>query len=335
MKKYIIAIFIVLVQFQVYSQKNEIQPYKILEGHTYKINYLHFSNDGRYLASGGWDNYTILWDMENFSKLKTLKGHSDWVRELNITPNNKYVVSGSHDGTVNIYALNTGELKHVIKITPENFIKKGIYPEFDRRVKNAVCAVSFTPDGKYLLVGTLDEYIRIFDTSEFELINKLKAHHNGTGYIDFSKDGNLMVSGSIYKELIVWDTQTYLPKHILKEHRGYNSSFQLFNQDKYLVNAANDTINVWNVTNGELIRSIPAQDKLQSVQLTPDEKYMLTCGEDHMLILWDFESGKELWSYKNSKPELADCKISPNGELLALATPEGKILIWEIKDLVK
>jgi WD40 repeat protein len=70
-------------------------------------------------------------------------------------------------------------------------------------------------------------------------------------------------------------------------------------------------------------------------RVTPDEKYMVTCAEEHTLKLWDFGSGEELWTYKNPKPELADCKISPDGKYLALATPEGKILIWRIRDLVK
>ena len=62
---------------------------------------------------------------------------------------------------------------------------------------------------------------------------------------------------------------------------------------------------------------------------------MATCAEDYTLILWDFKSGKQIWKYNNPKPELADCKISPDGKFLALATPEGNILIWKMSELVE
>jgi len=334
-KNYILRFVLVLMPFQILAQNDIIKPSKVLEAHTYKINYIRFSEDGKYLASGGWDNYTILWDMESFSKIRTLDGHSDWIREVNISPNNKIVVSGSQDGSVKIWDLLTGELMHTIVISPQEFVKKSLYPEFDRKSKNAVCALAFSPDGKYLVIGTLDEFIRFWDLDQHKLTKKIKAHTNGTGYITFNTEGNVMISGSIYNELIVWDFNKFKPLKTIVEYRGYNSSFEFLNNDKQLINTANDTINVWDIWSGKLLRSIPAQDMLQSVQLTPDQKYMVTCGEDHKLKLWNFESGQELWSYSNPKPELADCKISPNGELLALATPEGKVLVWYIDELIK
>ena len=252
-----------------------------------------------------------------------------------LSPDNKYVVSGSHDGSFKIWDLYSGELKYDIEPTPREFIKKGMFPEFDRKAKNAISALAFSPDGRYFAVGSTDELIRIWDSKSFELIHTLDGHESSVFYIDFSKNGDLMVSGAIYNELIIWNTKTFKPINKLSEEWGYNGSFQFFNNDKYLLNTGNNKINVWDISEGNLIRSYPVQKMLQSVQLTPDEKYMFTCAEDHTLKLWDFNSGEELWAYKNPKPELADCKISPDGKYLALATPEGKILIWKLEDLIK
>ena len=85
MKKVLFNIILVFIISPIVGQNN-IEPYKVLTGHQYKINYLRFSDDGKFLASGGWDNYTILWDMETFSKLNILEGHSDWIREVDIKP---------------------------------------------------------------------------------------------------------------------------------------------------------------------------------------------------------------------------------------------------------
>lgn len=334
MKKILIN-FILLFIFSPIIGQNNIDPFKVLTGHKYKINYIRFSKDGRYLASGGWDDYVVVWDMKTFTKIHVLKGHTDWIREIEFSPDNKHIVSGSHDGSFKIWDLYSGKLEHDVEPTPREFIKKGPFPEFDRKAKNAISALAYSPDGKFLAVGSTDKLIRIWDLESFELIQKLKGHNTSVFYIAFSSKDDIMISGSIYENLIAWDTKSFKPLRKISEESGYNGSFQLFNDEKYLLNTGNDTINIWEISTGNLIRSIPAQDMLQSVQLTPDEKYMVTCGEDYTLKLWDFKTGKELWTYSNPKPELADCKISPDGKLLALATPEGKILIWKIEDLIK
>jgi|GEM_PF-1512206 len=331
MKKILFNIVLIFIFFPGIGQNN-IEPFKVLTGHKYKLNYLRFSDDSKFLVSGGWDNNVILWDMETFSKLHVLNGHTDWIREVDISPDNKFVVSGSHDGSIKIWDLYSGEMKYDIEPTPREFINKGIIPELDRKAKNAISALAFSPDGRYFAVGSTDDLIRILDSKSFELIHTLEGHGASVFYIDFSKNSDIMVSGAIYNELIVWDTKTFRPIRKLKEERGYNGSFQFFNNDKYLLNTGNSKINEWDIYEGNLIRSYPVQKMLQSVQLTTDEKYMFTCAEDHTLKLWDFNSGEELWSYTNTKPELADCKISPDGKYLALATPEGKILIWKLKD---
>ncbi len=331
MRLYIVLFIMYIVGF---CQQQDSDLYRVLVGHKHKINYLRFSKDGKYLASGGWDNTVVIWDVESFTKVHTLCGHTDWIREIAISPDNKYVASASHDGSFRIWNLQTGKLIREIKVVPNEILHKSLYPEFDRKTNNAVCALAFSPDSKSLTVGTLDEFIRIWDLNSLELIKKFKANENGVGYISYNTNGDVMISGSINVDLIIWDVQSYKPIHQIKVNRGYNCSFQLFNNDKYLINAGNDSINVWKISDGSFIRSIPVQDMLQSVQITQDEKYMVTCGEDHLLILWDYKSGKEIWRYKNPKPELADCKISPDGKLLALATPEGKILIWKISDLI-
>jgi len=334
MRKLIIKILLIITVTTSYSQIENKEPFKVLSGHEHKINYLSFSHDSKYLASGGWDNTVRLWNLETFTEVHELKGHNDWVREVCISYDNEYILSGSQDGTFFIWELISGKLKSKVDISPKEFSSK-IFPEFERKYKNAVCAVTFSQDRKYAAIGSSDSFIRIYELESMQLIHTLKGHNGSVFYIVFGKNDEIMVSGSFHEELIVWDTKTFRPIKVLDEKNGYNGSFQLFQDNKFLVNTGNCVINVWDILKGNIIRTIPVQCDLQSVQLTPDEKYLITCAEDHTVKIWDFETEKELWTYYNPKPEVADCKISPDGKYLAVATPESNILIWEIAELIK
>ena len=335
MRKLIVKILLILTILPAYGQINTEVPFKILKGHQFKVMYLRFSSDGKYLASCGWDNTVRIWDMEDFSEVKVLKGHTDNVWVVDISKDNRFVLSGSMDASFILWNLNTGELIHKVNILPE---KVKIYPQIPKESPewpNSIFGAAFDNKTKIIAIGSSDRLIRIYDIESLKLLHTLKGHENEVYDIIFSADNNFMVSGAFNKELIIWDTKTFKPIKTIKEEQGYNGSFQLINSDKWLINTGNCKINVWDISSGEIIRSIPVQCSLQSVQITPDEKYIATCAEDHSIKLWDFKTGKELWCYINQKPEVADCKISPNGKYLAVATPESNILIWKISELVK
>ncbi len=310
-----------------FGQTNTIDPLKVLSGHKYKINCLCYSNDGKYLASGSWDNTVMVWDMGTYTLLYELKGHSDWIRGISISPGNKYIVSTSHDGTFILWDLASGNLIKQVRISEGKIMKKGIIPELSRETINSVSSVAFSTDGELLATGSVDNLIRIWDVKTFKLLHTLEGHNHSVFSIIFSN--NLMISGAIYSELIIWDLKDFKPIKTLKETKCYNGSLHIIHNGELLANTGNCHINIWDIYSGEIVRKIPVQCQLQGLQFTPEEKYMITCAEDHTVKIWDFENGEEVWSYYNPKPEIADCKLSPDGMYLAVATPESNILIWE------
>jgi WD40 repeat protein len=50
--------------------------YPDLKGHSNIVYSVAFSNDGKYLVSGGWDRLVKLWDIDSHTNVTDLEGHA-------------------------------------------------------------------------------------------------------------------------------------------------------------------------------------------------------------------------------------------------------------------
>lgn len=333
MEKLVNILICILIEFICIGQDNAVKPYKILKGHPYKIMYLEYSSDGKYLASCGWDNTIRIWDMNNFSELKVLKGHSDVVWTSVFSNNGEYLVSGSRDASYILWDLKSGKIiKRVNDFPPKAKLILDKPDAPDVKWPNSVHGLAFSNNDKLLAAGCAEGKIRIYETGTLKLLHTLEGHKGIVIAIRFSKKRDWMLSSGVANEIIVWNTKTFKPLHIIKSKNVY--IFQFFDNEKYLLNAGACTVEIYKTSNWKKIRSIPVQCGIQNAQLFAGGKYMAICGEDHTARLYDFKTGKEIWCYSNPKPEVGFCSISADENYFAVGIPEGDILVWKIKDLI-
>src|SRR5437764_5593593 len=70
--------------------------------------HIAWSQDGRVLASGSFDNTICLWDGQTGQPLRTLEGHSDFVYSVAWSPDGKVLASASTDHTVRLWNTQIG-----------------------------------------------------------------------------------------------------------------------------------------------------------------------------------------------------------------------------------
>lgn len=98
-----------LVKLWSYPEKK-----KVVELNHKWVKSLSFSDDEKYLASGG-SRDVKLWDAETHQLIHTFSGHKANVRAVTFDPTGKFIISASEDGTINCWNIGTRGLHSNLK----------------------------------------------------------------------------------------------------------------------------------------------------------------------------------------------------------------------------
>lgn len=120
-------------------------------GHEDAIEELQFSPDGRYLATGSWDQTVGLWDVRSRSLVRRLRGHRGSVNCVAFSTDGRTLASGADDGTVRLWDLRTLRELAVLDAQPAG-----------------VWAIAFSPDGRRVAAGSWNGTVRFWYAPWFE-----------------------------------------------------------------------------------------------------------------------------------------------------------------------
>lgn len=169
-----------------------MKPIQCLYGHTRGINDVVWSRTSSYIATASDDKTLRLWDVETSDTLVEFKGHTNFVFSTKFSPqSSNLLVSGSFDETVRLWDVRSGKCvmtipAHSDPVTAVDFNRDGtciVSASHDGLIRIWDTATGecfktiyadgnppasfckFSPNGKYVLAGTLDDKMRLWRIS--------------------------------------------------------------------------------------------------------------------------------------------------------------------------
>jgi WD40 repeat protein len=196
---------------------------KRYEGHEGTVYGLDVSGDGKLLLTGGEDKTMRLWDLETGQEVRRFEGHEGKVRAVAFSADGQQAVSGCvlGDNNLRVWDVKTGnELsKYIVAGTPAQnrpntgVLKRGGIPPggfgpFPFPDEPAgIASVAFSPDGKLVLAGCMDNVLRVFELSTGKE-RKLEGHTQQLHGAAFTPDGKRILSASYDQTVRLWDVES-------------------------------------------------------------------------------------------------------------------------------
>lgn len=144
---------------------------------------------------------------------------------------------GYSDHFIRVFDLTTLQLKHAFQAHA-----------------NSVFTLQYTPDKKFLMSGSRDARLKMWDaTRNYEQAAEVVAHMFAINHLVFSRDNKHFVTCSMDKSIKVWDAKELKLLKVIdrSRHAGHATSVNKVlwtNHHGQLLSASDDrTISVWNI----------------------------------------------------------------------------------------
>ena len=149
----------------------------------------------------------------------------------------------------------------------------------------------------------------------------------------FSPDGKLLATGGSGAQAKLWEAATGKPVRSL-EAGGEGGITVVFSPDGRVlaVGNRNDTTRLYDVSSGKLLHTLD-RAMTQGLKFSPDNKLLAVGYVDGTVGLWDVKSGKLVRSAPGRVKEVYEVDWTPKGDVLVTAGREGKVVLWDPKEL--
>ncbi|MCX5786211.1 MAG: WD40 repeat domain-containing protein [Elusimicrobia bacterium] len=197
-----------------------------------------------------------------------------------------------------------------------------------------IYSVAFSPDGKYIASGGVDNTLKIWRLEDGLCVKTLKGHKSFVNSVAFSPDGKNLASASEDNTVKIWNIEDGSCINTFKGHRDSVWSAAFFPDGKRIASGSTDgTIKIWRVDSRTPDKTLKGHSGyVYSVSISSDGKHIASGSADHTIKIWDVESGGCVRTLEGHRDAVSSVAFSKTGNYLASGSDDGSVKIWRIKD---
>ncbi len=324
-----------------------------LTDHTNKVSSLAILPNTN-LVSGSFDSTIKIWNSTTFKLIKSIH-FDDEVLVVAILPISN-ILFGIHDLTIGIIdgisykiikSINADSFPLSFAILSNNNTNTNIVAAcFDSIIRifdsesleliktlvghtKQVNTVAILPISRYIVSGSDDLTIKIWNSTTFELIATLQSNNNyRVSSIVIYSNSSFASAGD--KTIQVWDSTTFIQINAIIIN--VNSAYLVILPNMYIACGSDDTtIQIWTFQKLQYFE-IESLYKI-SIEATAlgsfKEQYLLIGSSDLSINIYDIATSKPFKILTNGHSQKITCFLSINNQFFLSGSADKKIIVWD------
>jgi RNA polymerase sigma factor (sigma-70 family) len=311
------------------------------QGDDQPFSFLDFLNDGKTLISGRSpyittpvhpDNKFHLWEVATGKERRQFSVGAGNLRDVTLSPDGSLLAFGFFDtmptNRIAIWDVAGGKKVREIVGTAKKPLWAGqLY----------FAAFAFTPDGKTLVAGGIDETLIAYDLMTGAEVRRFGQEIVNPQALTISPEGKTLavgLPGSAIRLLDLATGKDHLPgnEHLLSVHQ-----MAVTPDARTVVTASGGSLLFWDAATGQLrCRPQAHLDWVQALRMSGDGQSLVTSAADRSyrnsaLQVWDVTSGKERRRFPvNEMGGAQPLAVTPDGQTAALAAAGGTVVAIDL-----
>lgn len=293
---------------------------KKLFGHTLRILSMESDHSGKNFITVSDDNSIKTWEFSKGREFNDFRFRNKYNWAFALSPDGSLLIANNSDSSVAVWDAQSGTALKTINTIPSVLNDAGI-----------------SPDNKSFVGIDWEGNVVLWDIETGNVLQRFSGQKSGGAKLAFSPDGSRLSAVSTEKALFTWDTRSgnIINKLVLS---AVPSSVIFSNDGTEIFIGLNDgTIIQADGNGGRINNSFKAHNSvIYDLDLSEDNRYLLTCSEDKLVKKWDIIERTEPVVMAGHEARVYSARFISGSDRVISGSSDNTVRIWnsENGDLV-